>query len=330
MADYNVNMKQWNGTSFDNVLPLAYNSNLLNGSSLFDIQQYVKNNGLLLFTGTYLGNGSDSMKSVTFPFIPKIFIFPQAVNMSTSGNTSCVPITTNILSTEPATFYVDLSYSRPYKISIWKSNNEKTIYWEPVDGSVLPFNVSGLTYGFAAIGGLDYRGRLDYIIENAGDFVVPYTGRYTLELYGGGGGSSETNVRVGQMTQTIRYTGSSSCQHYESINLTKGETINVTIGEAGKSSATLSSATDGGSTTFGQYSVEGGKKPLSTGNGMPPASGNYGRAGVSYTGDYYSGELNTSLGVYGSKYGVGSSSFIKTTSPYRATKGAVYLRYLGE
>ena len=33
MADYNVNMKQWNGTSFDNVLPLAYDSKKLGGQS---------------------------------------------------------------------------------------------------------------------------------------------------------------------------------------------------------------------------------------------------------------------------------------------------------
>ena len=38
MADYNVNMKQWNGTSFDNVLPLAYNSNLLDGQSFNQIK----------------------------------------------------------------------------------------------------------------------------------------------------------------------------------------------------------------------------------------------------------------------------------------------------
>ena len=47
MADYNVNMKQWNGTSFDNVLPLAYNSNLLNGKTYTDIQQWVNSDKLV-------------------------------------------------------------------------------------------------------------------------------------------------------------------------------------------------------------------------------------------------------------------------------------------
>ena len=43
MADYNVNMKQWNGTSFDNVLPLAYNAKQLEGKSYNDIIQYAQN-----------------------------------------------------------------------------------------------------------------------------------------------------------------------------------------------------------------------------------------------------------------------------------------------
>ena len=43
MADYNVNMKQWNGTSFDNVLPLAYDAKQLEGKSYNDIIQYAQN-----------------------------------------------------------------------------------------------------------------------------------------------------------------------------------------------------------------------------------------------------------------------------------------------
>ena len=58
MADYNVNMKQWNGTSFDNVLPLAYNAKQLEGQSLAEIKQWVHDNGLLLYTGQYIGTGA--------------------------------------------------------------------------------------------------------------------------------------------------------------------------------------------------------------------------------------------------------------------------------
>lgn len=42
MADYNVNMKQWNGTSFNNVLPLAYNAKQLGGKTYDEIWNIVK------------------------------------------------------------------------------------------------------------------------------------------------------------------------------------------------------------------------------------------------------------------------------------------------
>ena len=63
MADYNVNMKQWNGTSFDNVLPLAYNAKQLEGQSLAEVKQWVQDNGLLLYTGQYTGTGNIWRKS---------------------------------------------------------------------------------------------------------------------------------------------------------------------------------------------------------------------------------------------------------------------------
>lgn len=40
MADYNVNMKQWNGSSFDNVLPLAYNAKRLDGKTSENIGDF--------------------------------------------------------------------------------------------------------------------------------------------------------------------------------------------------------------------------------------------------------------------------------------------------
>ena len=81
MADYNVNMKQWNGTSFDNVLPLAYNAKQLGGQSLAEIKQWVQDNNLLLYTGQYTGTGTYGAKnptSVTIPFSPILFIAPYS------------------------------------------------------------------------------------------------------------------------------------------------------------------------------------------------------------------------------------------------------------
>ena len=77
MADYNVNMKQWNGTSFDNVLPLAYNANQLGGQSLAEVKQWVQDNGLLLYTGSYMGTGTygaSNPTSITFPFEPILLL----------------------------------------------------------------------------------------------------------------------------------------------------------------------------------------------------------------------------------------------------------------
>ena len=89
MADYNVNMKQWNGTSFDNVLPLAYNSNLLNGKSYKEI---VKEIGEIVGTGgkncriaygNYLGNGTYGAE---FPNSIECGFYPLLVMVSSSSS----------------------------------------------------------------------------------------------------------------------------------------------------------------------------------------------------------------------------------------------------
>ena len=70
MADYNVNMKQWNGTSFDNVLPLDYmanNAGRLNGKTYEEIQTYVKD-------------------SSNFDFVGAAVLFPAGLNKTVSAN----------------------------------------------------------------------------------------------------------------------------------------------------------------------------------------------------------------------------------------------------
>lgn len=70
MADYNVNMKQWNGTSFDNVFPLAYmanNAEKLDGKTYADIQTYVKD-------------------SSNFDFVGAAVLFPDGLNKTVSAN----------------------------------------------------------------------------------------------------------------------------------------------------------------------------------------------------------------------------------------------------
>lgn len=60
MADYNVNMKQWNGTSFDNVLPLAYNAKQLEGSSLSELKTDIQNNFTFVTLVPYQSIGGKS------------------------------------------------------------------------------------------------------------------------------------------------------------------------------------------------------------------------------------------------------------------------------
>lgn len=302
MADYNVNMKQWNGTSFDNVLPLAYNAKQLEGQSLAEIKRWVHDNGLLLYTGQYTGTGTygeSNAKSVTFPFEPIIFIHP-------TYDTLQQVLLTNLLTTSYKSYqFYALNNNGAF---LKKSNDGKTIYWYG-NSANSNFNNSGVNYYFAAIGGYDMGGQTEWIITQSGTWTVPRTGRYMLELYGGGGST----------TFQSRYQGGSSCQSYDSISLTTGDVVDVTIG-AGLDSA--KNGTRGGTTTFGQYSVLGGEKG---GDGAGGAgSGNKGTDGQ-YVSSW--GAQNNSTGILGQTYGYGVNG---VTGGYsRGGNGAVYLKYLG-
>ena len=77
MADYNVNMKQWNGTSFDNVLPLAYNAKQLDGQSLAEVKQWASESLGKVAFGSYSGTGvygSAHINTLTFDFVPKVIL----------------------------------------------------------------------------------------------------------------------------------------------------------------------------------------------------------------------------------------------------------------
>lgn len=147
----------------------------------------------------------------------------------------------------------------------------------------------------------------EFLITSSGPWAVPRTGRYMLELYGGGGG---TDRQVG----LSGYTGGASCQHYDSISLTKGENINIAIGSGGINN------NDGGATLFGSYSVSGGGG--TNGNFAGAKAGNYGAAGVS-RGVKESGKVY-GTGVFSKRYGYGSDWRGDNGGP-----GAVYLKYLG-
>ena len=300
MADYNVNMKQWNGTSFDNVLPLAYNAKQLEGQSLAEVKQWVKDNGLLLYTGQYVGTGTygeSNANSVIFPFKPIIFIHP-------AYDTLQQVLLTDLLTTSYRSrrFYALNNESAFLK----KSNDGKTIYWYG-DSSYKSFNEYGRTYYFAAIGGYNMASN-EYTITRSGTWTVPRTGRYYMELYGGGGAGGSAG-----------YAGGASCQSYDSISLTEGQSFSVTVGAAGYSYS--DTVRNGGSTTFGSYSVAGATSSTGWGN-FGKGAGNKGVTPTSETDYVYS------TGTQGKYYGYGLGGGASGYNGY-AGPGAVYLKYLG-
>lgn len=157
-----------------------------------------------------------------------------------------------------------------------------------------------------------WGGATEWTITSSGTWTVPKTGRYMLELYGGGGGTPRALSSTG-------YTGGSSCQHYDSVSLNAGDTIQVVVGAAGKS---RSGVTSGGSTSFGSYTVLGGGAASNSAAGS--ASGNYGKSGEQIIRNSDAQTYND--GVFGTIYGVGSSN---SSNANGATAGAVYLKYLG-
>lgn len=304
MADYNVNMKQWNGTSFDNVLPLAYNAKQLGGQSLAEVKQWVQDNGLFLYTGQYTGTGTygqNNPTTLSFPFTPIFWIIPQSYkyNVDTDVYLPCLYQASMMSS----------SYEllRIYNSSNWfftyakLSNNQIQIY---TSNALEQFNVQGRIYHYAAIGGYDMGGKIPvgttFTITSSESWRVPATGRYMLELYGMGGKG------WGIFGASDGASGGASCQHYDSITLIKGDIQQVIIGNS-----------ENTFTKFGTYSVNnGGNATYQTGG---QGTGNRGKDGV------YPAQYSTyGTGELSDKYGCGGS---QNNSP---CPGAVYLKYLGE
>ena len=297
MADYNVNMKQWNGTSFDNVLPLAYNAKQLEGQSLAEVKQWVQDNGLLLYTGSYIGTGTYGNAhpmTLQFPFEPVILFMP----VDPQNNNPSIPFPTNSLTNSYKSFQL---YSQS-SVNIKMSSDGKSILFYGTD-QYKQFNISGNVYYFAAIGGYDMGGQIPagttFTITSNETWRVPATGRYMLELYGMGGN--------GFGTKGYGASGGSSCQHYDSVALTKGSIQQVVIGDSSHSA-----------TKFGSYSVNNGGNASSNAGGL--GSGNYGTNGT--TGSDLS--INLSNGALSGRYGYGGNWSFGSAAP-----GAVYLKYLG-
>lgn len=292
MADYNVNMKQWNGTSFDNVLPLAYNAKQLEGQSLAEVKQWVQDNGLMLYTGSYMGTGTYGESNptiLTFPFEPIIIFMPAYL---TDDNRGWDIIQTNMVMESYYSFYNTFNSGNCY---IKSSTDRKTFSLYASDAAGNQYNNEGQIYYFAAIGGYDMGGATEWIINSSGTWTVPRTGRYYIELYGMGGN--------GTYYYSNYASGGSSCQSYNNVQMTKGSSIAVVIGSNSSSK-----------TSFGSKSVDnGGNATNETTPGK--GTGNLGADGVASRDTWV---INYGKGVWSKHYGYGNGG-----------PGAVYLKYLG-
>lgn len=82
MADYNVQMKQYNGTSFDNILPYASQAlTLAGGGGATEIIAQARAGLSQIATGSYVGNGQNTVL-VQVGFKPKIIMIQCVGNGS--------------------------------------------------------------------------------------------------------------------------------------------------------------------------------------------------------------------------------------------------------
>lgn len=309
MADYNVNMKQWNGSSFDNVLPLAYNALALNGKSVLDIQREIN-----ATTGLFVGS-----TDVVLGYTPLAVVVSNLTISSSWSSGSSVAYAVMAPREQPNT-------------SIG-GNLRVTPNGFYCGVQSFPSATASSTFGYVAIGRL-----LGFTtITESETFTVSLTGRYNVYLHGGGGGASERPTSETGNWQVAG--GGGSGEKFENVILTAGEQYNVVVGKAGASATSSSASTDGGATSFGSYSVAGGGRATS---GSAPGTGS-GSLGGDGTTAYRVTTTSPDVATGGTGgddifnyYGVGASIKKSLSSSGRytytltgGTDGCVILEYLG-
>lgn len=294
---YNITMKHFNGVDYDTLLPASVQLEKVAYSG----------------TGLY---GESSPTSVTFSVAPQLVLLPNAEVPKKDGllwqlraNQSFTPA--ELFSTNYVQIASYASSSVGGVLYAKKSNDGKTFSWYSDEKAVAQSNVLGRIYycfGISGLASVPNQNENDFFIQKSGSFVVPRTGRYYLELHGGGGSGG---YRAG---------GGGSGQTYSEITLTKNVVIPVTIGAGGNISGSSGSA--GGTTTFGEYSVAGGNPPSYYSSTPGTGSGNVGENGNGNNGGSGGGLFPNS--------GRGGNIGGDQPSSASGLGGLVYLKYLGE
>ena len=283
-------------------------------------KHYIDSNFMKFETKEYTGSGSVGKSGatvVTFPYPIRFFAFPNP-----TGRLKSTFVFVEDLPTEFGSYTVDIlaNASNTTQFALIKRDSDcRTISWylgysEATAAGQL--NEEGVKYRcmYAGYDNGSY-GPVDRLITMSGLFTVEKTGKYYIELYGGGGeGNANANVGYGYIAS-----GGSSCQSYSGVQLNEGEEINVVIGTA-----------NGGTTSFGSLSVAGGGNASRSGAGT--GSGNLGKDGVLVSNPSGTSLANTvSDGIYGAEYGYGGG--VSYGSAFRGLDGgagAVFIRYEGQ
>lgn len=336
MSDYNIKMKKFNGTDYDNLLPLAYNaldSNLLNGKSYQEIVEIVGTGGenCRIAHGSYVGkglSGAEFPNSIECGFCPLLVMVSQENYLQHWALRGV------------RGFYS--SYNRE-NVMMWGDTGVSWYY--PRDDQHyspegLQFNAINTTYhylvlGYSTVGeqGNIFPYRKEWTVTSNMTWTVPYTGNYFVELYGGGGSGDIKSYWVNDVNYVAFAEGGSSCQRYESLHLTKNSKMVITIGIGASKVRSSEAATNATGTSFRTYSVAGG------GNGQVSVENNttnnqaIGGAGAGNkgttrkanskgtVGSTYS--INYSNGIYAKQFG-----YSNDPNSQQARNGAVYIKYL--
>lgn len=351
MADYNIQMKQYNAIDYDNLYPATLSSLVryppVSGmistnveGALGELYQYVSGvKGFKITTGQYSGTGTHGASHPTSLTFDKSVKFLFVVN-NTHGFGTMSREAVSIISwagqlTDSSKLSSDYTPARTYLIT----NNGKTISWYSNE-VVTQMNISGDVYKyFAVLENVEYIPDVGakFIYTEDTTFIVPATGLYSIELHGGGGSGGIGHYDNVDYTATSGSAGGGSGEIYNNVSLTKNDSYQITIGQGGiiYSGSSLPSGTNGvqgGTTSFGTYSVAGGYGGLGVVDKTRQPGGNASGslATNGQNGDYWGnitrgGSGGSTIGDFGN----GGAGVNAGMVGVNGKNGAVIITYLG-
>ena len=282
-------------------------------------KHYIDSNFMKWEVSKYTGTGTVGQSGatvVTFPYPIRVFV----VRESKAEQNNVLLLVEDLPTDFSQKYRVNIGGTKANYMYVKRDSDCRIISWYAQDSEAIAsdqLNTEGVEYRHMYAGYYDDSyAPLDKLITKSGTFVVEKTGKYYIELYGGGG-AGLVNGTASKPTSVA--SGGSSCQSYSGVQLNKGEEINVAIGAA-----------NGGTTSFGSLSVAGGGAASSTAGGA--GSGNLGKNGTIVDSPTFNLDNMISDGIYGADYGYGGgvkySSVIYTAQ--KGGAGAVFIRYEGQ